>query len=409
MIISSDWIVPVTSAPLWRHAVDIERGIIQEIRPARKDDHILENVCLMPGLINAHTHLAYTCFGNAFDHLEFFPWVRKLTEAKKNATQDQIEESTRQGIRECLRAGITTVADLSDMEVNLRVLGESPLRAIYYWEIFGVEKEQAAGSWDFLQNQFPMIRQKYQSDRLQIGVSPHSCYTVRPELFREIANWASAEKVPVSFHLAESEAEQQFIAERRGIIHDFLKIRAADWNIDAQSPVQHLEKTGIFAIKPLIAHAVHASDSDIDTLARFDVSVAHCPKSNAKFGHGVAPLQKFLRAGLRVGLGTDSAASNNRLDLFEEARFALFQQRALNRQVIFSEQQMLEMITISAANAMGLGDQIGSIEAGKKADLIAIKLSQKISEPSQLLNFLIYSCGVEDVIKTIIDGVEVQA
>src|SRR5437870_1488553 len=117
MIIASDWVLPVTSPPLRNHAIELNDGYIQDIRPIRSNDSTLRNVCVLPGLINAHTHLAYTRFRNAFDQLEFFPWIRRLTEAKKNATVDEIEESTRQGIHECLRAGITTVADLSDIEV----------------------------------------------------------------------------------------------------------------------------------------------------------------------------------------------------------------------------------------------------------------------------------------------------
>ena len=136
------------------------------------------------------------------------------------------------------------------------------------------------------------------------------------------------ENIPVSFHLAESEAEEEFISRGSGVIHDFLKIRASDWKIESESSVSHVEKTGIFKTKPLVAHAVQVSQKDIETLARSDVRIAHCPKSNAKFAHGVAPLLKFLQHDIHVGLGTDSAASNNRLDLFEETRFALFQQRA---------------------------------------------------------------------------------
>ena len=408
MIISPDWVFPVSSPPLRQHAIEIREGLIREIRPARNQDALLKNICILPGFVNAHTHLAYTRFRNAFDQLEFFPWIRRLTEAKKNATSDEIEQSTRQGIQECLRAGITTVADLSDLEISLRALADSPLRAIYYWEIFGVEKEQAERSQTFLEQNFPAIRSRYESDRLQIGVSPHSCYTVRPELFHWISNWAMRENAPVSFHLAESEAEEEFISRRSGIIHDFLKIRASDWKIDSESSVSHVEKTGIFRTKPLVAHAVQASQKDIEMLAHHAVSIAHCPKSNAKFAHGLAPLPKFIEAGIPVGLGTDSAASNNRLDLLEEARFGLFQQRSANRKTVFSEQQVLEMMTIGGAKAMGLDQQIGSIEIGKKADLIAIKLPEDFSEPSRVLNFLIYNCGIEHVIKTIIDGREID-
>jgi cytosine/adenosine deaminase-related metal-dependent hydrolase len=218
---------------------------------------------------------------------------------------------------------------------------------------------------------------------------------------------AVREKIPVTFHVAESRAEEEFIGKHTGVIQKFLEKRAADWEILGNSSISHLAKTGIFDTKPLLAHLVQASSQDMDILQDYDVSIVHCPKSNAKFAHGSAPITKFVDRGFHVCLGTDSAASNNRLDLFEEARFALLQQRNVEKKRALSEQQLLEMMTIRGAEALGLQKEVGSLETGKRADLVALKVPPYYSDSSQVLYHLIYNATTADVRKTIISGKEV--
>jgi 5-methylthioadenosine/S-adenosylhomocysteine deaminase len=405
MIVAADWVFPVTSPPLFRHAVEIKNGQISEIRPIKTSDPYQPGTCVLPGLVNVHTHLAYTVFRNLLDELPFFPWIRKVTELKyKVMTEADFDVSTRLGILECARAGITTVADMSDHESALQALSQSPLRGIFYWEIFGVEEKQADLAWRNFQRLFPEIQKKYSTSKLRIGVSPHSCYTVRPELFKKIAEFAIKNDIPVSFHLSESKEEEEFIAHRSGPIQEFLKDRITDWKITGRSVVEHLEPTGIFEAKPLLAHLVQVSDEDLDALQNHPVSIAHCPKSNAKFAHGVAPLTKFLQRGFKTGLGTDSAASNHRLDLFEEGRFALLSQRAESGEQVPSEQEILELWTIRGAEALQMHDQIGSLEPGKAADLIVVQIPTYYTNAAQILNHLVnYSTG-NDVLQTIIGG-----
>jgi cytosine/adenosine deaminase-related metal-dependent hydrolase len=344
---------------------------------------------------------------NLFDDLSFFPWIRKLTDTKYNVLNNEdLILSTKLGIAECIGSGITTVADMSDVEPALSVLSRSPLRGTFYWEVFGVEKQMAAQTWIGLKEKYHELKKRYSTEKLKVGISPHACYTVRPELYSQIAEWATKEDLPVSFHVAESKAEEDFICKREGIIAEFLKERAADWSFTEKSSIQHLAKTGIFEIKPLVAHAVQASDCDLETLAKAGVAVAYCPKSNAKFSHGIAPVYSMQAQGIRVSLGTDSAASNNRLDLFEEARFGLLQQRSRYQQPILSEQKMLEMLTIEGAHALGMSKEIGSLEIGKFADMILVRIPSNYSSGSQVLNHLIHNCISSDVLKTFIQGEE---
>lgn len=405
--LAAEWIFPVTSPPLHRHTIEIRNGTITRIRPCTSADTLLSNTCILPGFVNAHTHLAYTALRNLFDGLTFFPWIRKLTEIKyQKMTEKDVIASTRLGIHECLHAGITTVADMSDMEPSLRTLSESPLRGVFYWEIFGVEKEQAQKSWEELQHTYPRLKSAYTTNRLSIGLSPHAVYTVRPELYRRITEMAIRENIPISFHVAESKAEEEFIGKRTGVIQKFLEKRAADWKILGKSSIDHLAQTGIFKTKPLLAHLVQASPRDMDILSRYSVSIAHCPKSNARFSHGIAPVAELLKRRFQVCLGTDSAASNNRLDLFEEARTAFLQQKSIVSQPLLSEQQLLEMMTIRGAESLGMQSQIGSLEVGKQADLVVVNLPGYYSNSSQILYYLIHKTTASDVLKTLIAGNE---
>jgi len=218
---------------------------------------------------------------------------------------------------------------------------------------------------------------------------------------------AIAEDIPISFHVAESKEEEEFIGKRSGVIQKFLETRASDWQILGNTSISHLSHTGIFDTKPLIAHLVQATEPDMDLLKRYSVHVAHCPKSNARFAHGIAPVVKMLEHGLPVSLGTDSAASNNRFDLFEEARFALSQQKAAEGKSFLSEQQLLEMMTIRGAEALGMEKAIGSLEKGKQADLIAVKIPSYL-RPEQVLHHLIQNTTSRDVFKTMIAGSEIR-
>ena len=408
MIIPARWIFPVSTPPLFNHALIVEDGRIREIRPLRNSDPGPWDSCVLPGFVNAHTHLAYTGLRNLFDNLPFFEWIRKLTEVKQHLSDEDIVLSTQLGISECLKNGITTVADMSDLQSSLEVLSTAPLRGIFYWEVFGVEKDAADRTWNDLKSRYEQFIQKFSSERLSIGISPHASYTVRPELYNRIADWAIQRKVPVSFHVSESKAEEDFIREKKGIIADFLRERASDWEILGSSSIQHLHKTGIFETKPVIAHAVQASNDDLDILKDAGVAVAHCPKSNAKFGHGIAPVLTMMEKGICVAIGTDSAASNNRFDMIEEARFALFQQRSRYSTKLLSEQKMLEMMTIDGARALQMQNDIGSLEPGKFADLAVVRVPRDYSTAAQVLNHLIYTATASDVVKTFISGKEVH-
>ncbi len=230
---------------------------------------------------------------------------------------------------ECLAAGITTVGDNTDAGVTMRVLTESGLRGIVYQELFGIDdREPVAPIMDALREKIAVHRQM-SSERVGVGVSPHALYTIRPALFAAIKAYVAEENLPTSIHIAESPAESRLTEQGEGEFAEMYARRGIHWDVPHLTPTQYAAAQGALTPTTLAVHCVHQTPDDTALLASTGSAVIHCPKSNAKLGAGIAPLARWLRTdGLRVGLGTDSAVSNNTLDLFEEMRFALLMQRA---------------------------------------------------------------------------------
>ena len=200
--------------------------------------------------------------------------------------------------------------------------------------------------------------------------------------------------------------EDDLLLRGTGFFIGIYKKYNVQWTSPFCSSVEYLERLGVLRARPLLAHCVTVSDSDIARIAESGSRIAHCPKSNAKFGHGYAPFEAFVDAGIAVGLGSDSVASNNVCDILEESRFAALAAR--NRpgsKRFISAREMLEIATYGGAKALALGDQIGTLEAGKQADLVVVSLSNAAEQPiTNIHSALIFASNVRDVIKTIVAG-----
>jgi 5-methylthioadenosine/S-adenosylhomocysteine deaminase len=210
---------------------------------------------------------------------------------------------------------------------------------------------------------------------VKVGVSPHAPYTVSDDLFRATTHLAREWRLPMAIHIAESELEQQLVVDAEGSFAEGLRRRGIAVERRGSTPIELLDRLGVLGARPLLIHCVRASGDDISRIAGSESSVAHCPASNAKLGHGIAPIDEMLAAGITVGLGSDSMASNNRMDMLEEARLALLAQRTrLGSANTPTAEDVLELATIGGASALGLADEIGSIDVGKQADLAAFGL-----------------------------------
>jgi 5-methylthioadenosine/S-adenosylhomocysteine deaminase len=241
-----------------------------------------------------------------------------------------------------------------------------------------------------------------ESELVALGVSPHAPYSVSAPLFEAVARYARAENLPLMVHVAESEAEEQFMREGRGPLADGLRRRGIEWGAPGVSSIQYLARLGVAGPRTLLAHCVRADDADVATLAETLTRVAHCPKSNAKFGHGRAPLAAFLRAGVVTGLGSDSVASNNTCDLLEEARFAALASRSAGERLgdgrMIGADDALRAATLAGAWALGFGGLTGALEEGLAADLCVH------DDPAAAL---VFASSGRDALLTVVAGREV--
>ncbi|HEY6220462.1 MAG TPA: amidohydrolase family protein, partial [Gemmatimonadaceae bacterium] len=324
------WLVPICESPIENGEVDVENGRITYVGPARSSASVTDfgDAILMPGLVNAHCHLELTVMRGFLEDLDFRRWILRLVSAKRAVlTPELLLDSARAGLEEGIRAGITTYADTCDSGVVLQAMVEYGVRGIMYQELFGPDPSQCASSIAEFKTKLAAHRGR-ETGLARVGISPHAPYTVSDDLYRASTALALAESLPMAVHVAESDPEWALIVDGKGAFAEGLRGRGIQVEPRASSPLQLMQKLGVLEARPLLIHCVRADDRDLSAVAAAQAPVAHCPVSNAKLGHGIAPLLEILAAGITVGLGSDSMASNNRMDLLEEARAALLFQRA---------------------------------------------------------------------------------
>ncbi len=428
-VYAARWVVPVSSPVIENGAVLTSGARIECVGPRAEvlaqaqasggaELVDLPGCAVLPGLVNAHTHLDLSLFRGLCEESGFFAWIRHLTALKySEVASETFETAARWGLIEAIRSGITTVGDASDHAAIFGALEESGVRGVTFQEVFGPHPRDAVRSLEALTERLdPLLRR--QSSRVRVGVSPHAPYTVSTELFARVARLATSMSLPVSIHVAESQAERAFVRDGAGPFADDHRRREIPVTARRVSPVRLLEDCGILETAPLLVHAVDVDASDVGLIASRGAKVVHCPKSNAKFAHGIAPLSQLLAAGVEIALGTDGTVSNNSCDLFDEARVAFLLARAQEGQHggeltasgthharRVDAPRLLELATIGGARALGLADEIGTLEPGKRADLIALDLSGVRQEPvyDPLVSMLFCASG-RDVQLTVVDG-----
>lgn len=378
------WVLPIASPPIEDGTVVVDGAAISYVGP-RADapsggvDDALGDAVLMPGLVNAHTHLELTVMRGFLEELAFFDWVRMLTRARHHVLDaEALLDSARLGVVEGLRAGVTTFADTGDSSAPFDALRELGARGIAFREVFGPDPAQVEVSMAGLRAKVAAMRSQ-ETPLVRVGVSPHAPYSVSDALFTAVAAYAAAEALPMAVHIAEGADESLLVERAQGPFADFLRSRGLEVEPRARSPITLLERCGVLAQRPLLIHAVRADAPDIAAMARHRCGVAHCPASNAKLAHGTAPLMEMLQAGLAVGLGSDSMASNNRMDIIGEARLAVLHQRLRTaRPDTLAAADALALATHGGATALGLGGEIGVLAEGRAADLAAFDIDASL-------------------------------
>jgi 5-methylthioadenosine/S-adenosylhomocysteine deaminase len=414
VLLRASWVLPITSPPLRDGAVRIDAGRIAAVAPAgdmppEAGEPVLtfDGAALLPGLVNAHSHLELTVMRGLLEDMEFRPWIGRLTELKRNVlTTDDLLDSCRLGVVEALAAGVTATGDTCDCGLAVTALAEAGMRGVVYQEVFGPDPVDAAESEAKLLSKLEDLDARAAGSLVRVGLSPHAPYTVSHRLMGAMARLARDQNRPVAVHIAESAAEDEYVRYGSGAFADGLRARGIEVVADGMSPIAWLEETGMLNRAPLLIHCVRANTDDIERIWRSGSRVAHCPKSNAKFGHGIAPLAAMLRRGIVVGLGTDSVASNNVCDLLDEARAALLFARASSADAgAITARDALTLATLGGARALGLDGQVGSLEHGKAADLCVVDLQGVTAVPVfDVEAALVFSATAHNVVLTMIDG-----
>jgi 5-methylthioadenosine/S-adenosylhomocysteine deaminase len=389
------WVVPVASPPIEHGCVITEAERIVWVgerahAPAGGQDQELGDAFLTPGLVNTHTHLGLTMMRGLLGGLSFFNWVRTLTAASATLSDSENLDAAMLGLAEGIAAGTTTFADTAPNEAAFNAMRQLGVRGIAYREVFGPDPKVAEKHLALLADQLDSMTQRA-TDLVQVGVSPHAPYSVSDDLFAAVARLASERRLPVAVHIAESADEQRLVTEGEGDYANFLRGRGIEVLPRGSEPMAIIERAQLLRRDTLLIHAVRLSEGVIPRIAGAGCGVAHCPASNAWFGHGVAPLAAMTKAGVQVGLGSDSMASNDRMDILEEARLAALAQRSSSgRPDLITAKQAFRLATLGGAEALNLDEQIGSLEVGKQADIAAFAMSPQhgpVTDPYAALVF----------------------
>jgi 5-methylthioadenosine/S-adenosylhomocysteine deaminase len=343
----------------------------------------------LPGLVNTHTHIPMSLFRNYADDLPFWPWLlEKIKPAEDHLSAEHVYWGAKLGVLELIQSGVTCFSDMYFyMDDVAKVVKESGIRAC----LSGVLLEVGDLGPTFMKAavDFHDSWDGKAEGRIKAFFGPHSMYLCGPEYLRETTEEALKRKTAIHIHLAESRQEVADCLEKYG-----------------KSPVQHLADLGMFACRTVAAHCVHVSADDIDLLAKHKVSVVNNPTSNMKLANGFAPIDAILKKGINVALGTDGSASNNNVNLFEEMHLAALVNKAVTEDAeSVPATEVLRMATINGAKALGLENEIGSLEVGKRADLILLDTNKPHYFPRHNpVSSLAYSAQAADVKTVMVNG-----
>jgi 5-methylthioadenosine/S-adenosylhomocysteine deaminase len=429
VIYSARWVLPIDSPVIENGALAIDGSNILAVGPrtdivSRFPDSDVENfdeAAILPGLVNAHSHLELTVMRGFLERQEkdFFAWLRKLTLARLAMSAEDLLVSATCGAIEAARAGVTCLGDASSSAAQgMKAMQAVGLRGIVYQESFGPDPRFADENVAKLREQLSELR-ALENQLVRVGISPHAPYTVSGRQLELISRLALAGHIPLMMHAAESQAEKLFMLEGLGPFAEGLSSRGIEWQAPGISTIQYLHRHGILETRPLFAHCVNVDDADLELIRQSDSGVAHCPKSNAKLGHGRAPFAGFMAQGIHVGLGSDSVASNNTCDILEEARSATLLARLppsrnafggalLHAPDLVTAEQSLFAATLGGARALGRDDRIGALAPGMQADIAVVGLDGMHQQPVQdPFAALVFASSGRDVLLTVVAGKEI--
>lgn len=366
-------------------------GDMQEGRARYEGDEVIEGkgYLALPGLINTHTHSAMVLFRGYANDLPLWEWLsEKMWPLEDKIEADDAYWLSLLAMAEMIKAGTTTFSDMyMFMEETARGVDEVGLRAVLARGLQGPDE-----SSDKRLKENRMLWERWEGKaggRLKVMVGPHAIYTCSSDYLRECIELAKELDTGIHIHISETKGEVTESIEKHG-----------------KPPVLYLEELGLFEVPTLAAHCVHLQDEEVDILKDRNVSIAHCPYSNLKLASGFMPAAQFMEKGINVSLGTDGASSNNNLSILKEMQLASILGKAVAKSAqVLPAKEAVKMATINGAKALGWIDEIGSIEVGKRADIILLDTNKTHYRPiDDMTALLVYSGYSSDVDTVIVDG-----
>jgi 5-methylthioadenosine/S-adenosylhomocysteine deaminase len=401
-VIEPRWIVPVEPAGqvLENHAVAVRDGRIEALLPAAEaasrfssyERLELRDHVLIPGLVNAHTHAAMALMRGLADDLPLMRWLEEHVwpAEGKHVSPAMVRDGTLLACAEMLRGGITCFNDMYFFpEAALEAARAAGMRASLGIIVIEFPTPYASDAADYLRKGLALRDREGDDPLVSFCLAPHAPYTVSDASFRQVAKLAAELDLPVHVHLNETADEARRSVSEHGV-----------------RPVERLRRLGVLGPGLIAVHAVHLEKQEIELLGAHAASIAHCPSSNLKLASGFAPIEELRRAGANICLGTDGAASNNRLDLLQEMRTAALVAKAVARDAeALPAHAALRAATLGGAQALGIGDVAGSIAPGKAADLVAVALRALELQPCyDPVSHLVYAAGREHVTHVWVNG-----
>jgi 5-methylthioadenosine/S-adenosylhomocysteine deaminase len=395
LLIAPQWVVPIRprAVILEEHAVVVKDGRILDLLPlveahkcySPEQNVVLPGHALMPGMINLHTHAAMSLMRGLADDLPLMRWLKeRIWPAESSCISETfVRDGTLLACAEMLRAGTTCFSDMYFYPSAAAAAAEQAgIRACLGLVVLDFPTAYAADADDYLHKGLTLRDALRDSERITTCFAPHAPYTVSDRTFEKILTYAEQLNLNIHTHLHETLDEVAQSAAQYGV-----------------RPLQRMAALGLLGPGLIAAHGVHLTDSEIELLAERGCHIAHCPTSNLKLASGIAPVAALLGTGINVGLGTDGAASNNRMDLFGEMRLAALLAKCSSGDAeVLPAWQALEMATINGARALGMDAEIGSIETGKFADMVALDMTQPETQPCyNVISHLVYAAGREQV------------
>ncbi|MBI2067224.1 MAG: amidohydrolase family protein [Deltaproteobacteria bacterium] len=411
-ILSASYLLPIFSPPIREGAVVIDKEKIVETGPRKKIEkkyptasrEEFDNAVLMPGLVNADSHLELSSLEGTTSP-SFIDWFFACLEHQQKITPEERRRNIQEGSQRLLRSGTTCIGDVGGYTGIVSDIAETPLRMVLFPEIMTSAGESIS---DHYQASLEIVEEilSRQSERITAGIAPYSAYTLSRHLLKIIAVHARQTKIPVKIHAATSFAEMQFFFESRGEIAEALFPRLG-WTdslppAHRKTPIEFLHSIGFLESAPILVGCPHLSDKDLPLLVRSKSKVVWRPRVQKYFQLGETPVSKIQKAKIPLGLGTNGLGGRHSLSLWDEMRAV---------KAACTAEDLIRLATEGGARVLGLQDQIGTIEKGKKADLICVKIPLSLVKSrsrAALFQHLVDQTTEKEILATYIDGQSIK-